>query len=103
MDLAGVDRLAGRQRHVTRGDEQQVFADRYVSIQPALDEASWHLTGRLPAIDGRIVEQALYSRADELRGLPGGETRTRAQRQADSLVAMAQDSLNRHGDTDPPG
>ena len=48
LDLAGVDGLAGRQRHVTRGDEQQVFVDRYVSIQPTLDEASWHLTGRVP-------------------------------------------------------
>ena len=49
LDLAGVDRLAGRQRHVTRGDEQQVFVDRYVSIQPTLDEPSWHLTGRVPS------------------------------------------------------
>jgi hypothetical protein len=49
LDLAGVDRLAGRQRHVTRGDEQQVFVDRHVSIQPTLGEASWHLTGRVPS------------------------------------------------------
>ena len=75
MDLTGVNRLTGRLRHVSRGDEQQVFMDRYLSIQPTLDEASWHLSGQLPAIEGKIVEQALHSRADELHALPGGETR----------------------------
>ena len=96
MDLAGVNRLAARQRRVTRGDEHRVFVDRFVSIQPTLDEVSWHLTGQLPAVDGKIIEQALHARSDELRLLPGGETCTRAQRQADSLVAMAHDSLHRH-------
>ena len=96
LDLAGVNRLTGRLRRVSRHDERQVFVDRYVSIQPTLDGASWHLSGQLPAVDGTIVEQALHARADELRSLPGGETCTRAQRQADSLVAMAQDSLDRH-------
>jgi hypothetical protein len=96
LDLAGVNRLAGWQRRVTRRDERAVFVGRFVSIQPTLDEVSWHLTGRLPAVDGEIIEQALYARADELRILPGGETCTRVQRHADSLVAMAQDSLDRH-------
>jgi hypothetical protein len=99
LDLAGVDRLTGRLRRVSCRDERQVFVDRYVSIQPTLDEASWHLTGQLAALDGKVVEQALQSRADELRVLPGGETCTRAQRQADGLVVMAQDSLDRHADS----
>jgi hypothetical protein len=99
LDLAGVDRLTGRLRRVSRRDERQVFVDRYVSIQPTLDETSWHLSGQLPAVDGTIVEQALHSRADDLRAVPSGETCTRAQRQADGLVAMAQDSLDRQGDT----
>ena len=99
LDLAGVNRLASRQRRVTRGDERAVFVDRFVSIQPTLDDVSWHLTGQLPAVDGKIIEQALHARSDEIRALPGGETCTRAQRQADSLVAMAHDSLNRNNDT----
>ena len=99
LDLAGVNRLTGRLRRVSRRGERQVFVDRYVSILPTLDETSWHLSGQLPPVDGKIVEQALHARADDLRGLPGGETCTRAQRQADDLVAMAQDSLDRQGDT----
>ena len=98
LDLAGVNRLASRQRRVTRGDERRVFVDRFVSIQPTLDDVSWHLRGQLPAVDGKIIEQALQHRSDEMRLLPGGEACTRAQRQADSLVAMAHDSLNRTGD-----
>ena len=99
LDLAGVNRLSARHRRITRSDEHAVFVDRFVSIQPTLDESLWHLTGRLPAMDGKIVEQAIYARADELRTLPGGETCTRAQRHADSLVAMAHDSLDRCTDT----
>ena len=99
LDLAGVNRLSARHRRITRSDEHAVFVDRFVSIQPTLDESLWHLTGRLPAMDGKIVEQAIYARADELRTLPGGETCTRAQRHADSLVAMAHDSLDRCNDT----
>jgi hypothetical protein len=93
-DLAGVARLTARQRRITHVDEQTAFAERYVAIQPTLDESSWRLTGQLPAVEGSIVEQALHLRADELRALPEGDTCTRGQRQADSLVAMAMDSLN---------
>jgi hypothetical protein len=106
LDLAGVNRLATGMRRVTRRNEHEVFVDRFVSIQPTLDEMSWHLTGRLPAGDGAIVEKALHTRADELRAVPGGEMCTRAQRQADSLVAMAHDSLDRtghNGDVFTPG
>ncbi|MEN8233347.1 MAG: DUF222 domain-containing protein [Actinomycetota bacterium] len=98
LDLAGVGRLTARQRRVTRNDEHDIFAGRFVSIQPTLDESSWRLSGQLPAVEGRIVEQALCGRADQLRLLPGGETCTRAQRQADALVVMAQDSLDQKTD-----
>lgn len=98
LDLAAVDRLAARQRRVTRRDEHETFTERYVSIQPTLDGSSWRLTGQLSGVDGRLVEQALHHRSDELRSMPGGDGYTRAQRQADGLVAMAKDSLDRSDD-----
>ncbi|MEA2024789.1 MAG: DUF222 domain-containing protein, partial [Actinomycetota bacterium] len=95
LDLVGVGRLTARQRLVTRRSEREAFTERYVAIQPTLDESSWRLTGLLPGVEGRIVEQALHRRADEFRTLPGGDESTRGQRQADALVAMAMDSLDR--------
>jgi hypothetical protein len=93
LDLAGVARLAAKLRRVSRVDEQRAFEERFVAIQPSLDESSWRLSGRLPAADGHVVEQALHARSDEFRTLPGGEICSRGQRQADALVAMAHDSL----------
>ena len=95
LDLPGVGRLAAAQRRVSRRDERSVFVDRFVSIQPTLDESSWRLSGQLPAVDGLVVERALSWRGDEMRLVAGGGVCTRGQRRADGLVAMAMDSLDR--------
>jgi len=103
LDLAAVRRLTARQRRVTRRDEHEAALERFVAIQPTLDESAYRITGLLAGVDGRIFEQALYSRADELRLLPGGDTLTRSQLQADALVAMAIDSSDRTGDSASSG
>lgn len=102
LDLNGVARLTAKLRRVSRVDERQAFEERFVAIQPTLDESSWRLSGQLPAVDGHVVEQALQARSDEFRALPGGETCSRGQRQADALVAMAHDSLDRTRDPETP-
>lgn len=101
MDLAAVRRLIAHQRRVTRTAAHQAFAERFVAVQPTLDDSSRRVTGQLAGVDGDVFERALHARADELRLLPGGDEYTRGQLQADALVAMAQDSLNRdrNGDT----
>jgi hypothetical protein len=103
LDLPAVQRLTAQQRRVTRRSEREVFVDRYVSVQPTLDDTSCRVTAELPATDGHVFEQALYARADELRLLPGGDEYTRGQLQADALVAMAHDSLHRTNDGDGDG
>jgi hypothetical protein len=100
MDLVGVRRLISRQRRVTRHDERRVFNDRFAVAQPNLDESAWRVSGVLAGMEGKIFADALCVRADELRFLPGGDTCTRGQRQADALVAMAMDSLDRDGDAE---
>ena len=97
MDLNRVARLISQQRRLARNDERPVFTERYCLAQPRLDESSWRIAGQLPGLDGRIFAKGLQERADEFRNLPGGEASTLAQRQADALVAMAQDSLDRNG------
>ena len=103
LDLAGVARLTAKLRRISRVDEHQAFTERYVAIQPTLDESSWRLSGQLPAVDGHVVEQALHARSDEFRMLPGGDECSRGQREADALVAMAHDSLNHNGDRGSSG
>ena len=100
QDLAAVRRLTAQQRRMTRTTAHQAFTERFVTVQPTLDESSRRVTGQLCGVDGDVFERALYARADELRLLPGGDAYTRGQLQADALVAMAQDSLNRERDSE---
>ena len=74
---------------------------RYFASQPNLDRSSYRFWGQLPGIDGSTLETAMVQRADELsRQFPDVEA-TRGQRQADAMVAMAHDSLDRTPDDEP--
>ena len=91
FDIAGVRRLAARQRRVTKISEETAYRDRYVAMQPTLGEGSYRLWGLLPGFEGRLLEKALQQRADELPPDPDGSGSGR--RLADALVSIAQDSL----------
>lgn len=93
-DLAGVRRMAARHRRLKAADEREIFLDRFVALQPNLDESAYRLWGRLPGADGRIVEAALTERAEQFPSPSPGFRRSRPQRHADALVAIAQDSLD---------
>ncbi len=82
--------LLDRLRHHSPTDEADVFADRYLVIQPNLDESVYQLWGRLPGVDGRIVEKALSARETELPVLPH---QGQGQRRADALTTICLDSL----------
>jgi HNH endonuclease len=93
-DLGGVRRRIAHRRRTTARDERRCHADRFLAIQPSLDEAQYRLWGQLPGTMGRVVEKAIHDRADELRAIAGDLPTSRSQRQADALVAMAQDSID---------
>ncbi|MDF1597072.1 MAG: DUF222 domain-containing protein [Acidimicrobiia bacterium] len=93
FDIPGVRRLTALHRHMTRSDQQQVFSDRFQSMQPTLDRTGYRFWGKLPGVDGELVEQALLTRADSLPLLPDGGKGTFGQRHADALVSISQDSL----------
>jgi hypothetical protein len=93
-DVAGLRRMVAHHQRLNRPDEQQVFRDRFLSIQPTLDQTSYKLWGQLPGIDGRTLEQALQERADQFPTMPDGKRCARTQRHADALVSIAHDSLN---------
>jgi hypothetical protein len=92
LDLPGLKRYVARHRRMTPVDERSAAEGRYFTIQPNLDESGWKLWGSLPGYDGRIVEQALMTRADSF---PNDPTPLGAgQRRADALVSVCQDSID---------
>jgi hypothetical protein len=101
-DLAGLHRMTARQRRISRRDEQRLFGDRFLSIQPTLDRTSYKLWGQFAGSDGRIIEQALTQRADHFPPLPDGRRCPQAQGRADALVSIAQDSLHGSQPEAPP-
>jgi len=94
-DLAGVKRSTAKLRRMTRRDEREVHAERYVTVRTSLDESSFRIAAHLPGVDGRVVEKALAQRADELRQVAGELPSARGQLMADALTSIAQDSLDR--------
>ncbi len=66
FDIAGIRVRAARRRRIAPIDEEMAFGQRYVSVQPNLDESSWTLSGRLPGFAGRVVVAALEAKADRL-------------------------------------
>ena len=100
-DLAGVQRLISRTKHVTSRDEQGVFNSRFFTIQPNLDESRYRMWGEAPGVIGRTIDKAICDRADQLRTVAGDLPSSRGQRQLDAFTAMAQDSLDGAGSGEP--
>jgi hypothetical protein len=63
-DSAGIRHGAAKRRRMTRGDEEVAFGERYLVVEPNLDESAWRLNGRLAGFAGRIVTDALDAKAD---------------------------------------
>ena len=92
-DIEGIRVLAARRRRMTRLDEMQVFAERYVTVQPNLDETCWTLNGRLPGFAGRTVVDALETRGDAFPYAPP-VTPSRTTRNADALWSISHDTVS---------
>ncbi|MDP8959502.1 MAG: hypothetical protein M3N51_09975 [Actinomycetota bacterium] len=82
--------MVERLRRVSGLGEQIGHQDRYLVIQPSLDEGAYRLWGQLAGTDGQAVEAALHRREGFLPSLPD---QTRGQRAADALVSLCLDSL----------
>jgi hypothetical protein len=90
-DLAGVRQMTSAHRRISSREESDSFSDRYLHLQPSLDESSWKLWGQLPGIDGRIVDKAIQTAADSL---PNNPDTTASQDRADGLVSVASEWLS---------
>lgn len=95
LDVAGVHREAARRTPVTTEDETRTFRDRFLYMQPSLDESWWRLHGGLDGELGAIVDQAITTAADQLPGDPEAPNDS-SWRKATALGVLLV------GDTDTP-
>ena len=85
-DVAGVRREAAKRARVSAEDEYRSARDRFLVLQPSLDESWWRLWGGLDGASGALVDKALTEAADNLPELPDGETADLGWRRATALV-----------------
>ncbi len=87
-DIAGVHREAARQVRISSQMESRSDADRFLVMQPSLDESWWRLWGGLDGHAGAIVDKALSEAADALPNEVEGDAGwRRATALVESLVS----------------
>jgi hypothetical protein len=72
LDVAGIGRQAALRAQITSESEFRTAKDRYLVLQPSLDESWWRLFGGLDGASGAIVDKVLNEMADQLPLLPEG-------------------------------
>ena len=85
-DVAGVRRQASKRARITAAGESRSADDRYLALQPTLDESRWKLWGELDGYSGTLVDKVLAEAADGLPDLPDGSTGSLGWRKATALV-----------------
>ena len=75
LDVAGVSGEAARRVRITAEDEHRSADDRFLVLQPSLDESWWKIWGGLDGPSGALVDKVLTEGADRLPVLPDGTRR----------------------------
>jgi 5-methylcytosine-specific restriction endonuclease McrA len=89
IDVAAVHREAAKRARITSEDEYRSADDRFLVLQPSLDESWWRLWGGLDGVSGAIVDKVLTEAADQLPTLPDGTRGDSSWRRATALVELA--------------
>lgn len=89
LDVAGVRADAAKRVRLTSDDEYRSVDDRFLVMQPSLDESWWRLWGGLDGPSGAIVDKVLTESADQLPAFPDGSRGSSAWRKATALVELA--------------
>jgi hypothetical protein len=92
--------LLEKRRRVSREDSQTQYSDRYLVIQPSLDQSAHKIWGLAVGPDGEMIAHALNRRETELPVLP---EQTSGQRRIDALASLCLDSLTGTGDDEGSG
>ena len=70
-DIGGVHREASKQARITAQAEHRAVSDRFLVLQPSLDESSWRLWGGLDGHSGALVDKVLTEAADQQPAIEG--------------------------------
>jgi 5-methylcytosine-specific restriction endonuclease McrA len=73
-DVAAVHREAAKLTRVTAEAETRSAGDRFLVMQPALDESWWRIWGGLDGHSGALVDKVLTEAADQLPEIEGLST-----------------------------
>jgi hypothetical protein len=88
LDVSGVRREAAKRAGAAASDEVRSADDRFLILQPSLDESWWKLWGGLDGYAGALVDKVLSEAADALPELPDGSTADSGWRRATALVEL---------------
>jgi hypothetical protein len=88
LDVAGVRREAACRVRITSEDEFRTADQRFLVIQPSLDESWWKLWGGLDGFSGALVDKVLTEAADQLPEFPDGSKGHSSWRKATALVGL---------------
>jgi hypothetical protein len=89
LDVAGVRRSAASYVEVTSDDEIRSAENRFLVMQPSLDESWWKIWGGFDGIAGAAIDDVLTQKADAVPELPDGTRGTQAWRRATALFELA--------------
>ena len=88
LDVAGVRREAANRVRITAEDEYRTADDRFLVLQPSLDESWWKGWFGLDGATGALVDKILSEKADELPLLPDGTRGDSSWRKAIALAEL---------------
>ncbi len=89
-DVAGVHREAANRIRVTAEAERRSAADRFMVLQPNLDESWWKFWGGVDGYAGTLIDKVLSEKADnlpEVEGLATDSSWRRATALLETLVS----------------
>jgi hypothetical protein len=92
FDIARIRRMAGHYRRITRVTEQESNDEQHFRVYGNFDKSLYRTSGAFAPLGGRTIELFFQQLADDLPTVEG-ERRSREQRQADALVALAESYL----------
>jgi hypothetical protein len=89
LDVSGARREAAKRARISSEDEYRTADDRFLILQPSLDESWWKMWGGLDGVSGAIVDKVLSETADQLPDFPDGTRGDSSWRRATALVELA--------------